>query len=92
MGMRGLPAAAATSLEDGVRGTNHPRKTSVKEEHSEDEQGGSDDRLSSLPSWTSSHRTTAQVSEEGEVLHKLPPANDTDHLCQRKQECFVCKA
>ena len=66
MGMRGLPAAAATSLEDGVRGTNHPRKASAREEHSEEEQGGNDDRLSSLPSWTSSHKTAAQVSEEGE--------------------------
>lgn len=66
MGMRGLPAAAATALEDGVRGTNHPSKASAREEHSEEEQGGSEDNLSSLPSWTSSHKAVAQVSEEEE--------------------------
>lgn len=90
MGMRGLPAAAATSLEDGVRGTNHPRKASAREEHSEEEQGGSDDRLSSLPNWTSSHKTTAQVPEEGEVLYKLQSDNKTDHLCLLWPRCFVC--
>ena len=71
MGMRGLPAAAATSLEDGIRGTNHPHKASAREEDSEEEQGGSDDRLSSLPSWTSSQKTAAQVSEEVEGWFKL---------------------
>ena len=74
MGMRALPAAAAFSLEDGVRGTNHPHRASAREEHSEEEQGGNDDRLSSLPSWTSSHKTAAQVCEEGDVWYKLQPA------------------
>lgn len=73
MGMRGLPAAAAaTALEDGVRGTNHPSKASAREEHSEEEQGGSEDNLSSLPSWTSSPRAIAQVPEQ-EMFQLLVP-------------------
>lgn len=61
MGMRGLPTAAATPLEDGVRGTNHPTKASAREGHSEDEQGRHEDKLSPLPSWTHPHKTSNQV-------------------------------
>lgn len=61
MGMRGLPAAAATSLEDGVRGTNHPTRAAAREGNSEEEQDGHEDKLSPLPSWTSPHKTSSQV-------------------------------
>ncbi|KAL3139423.1 hypothetical protein ABBQ38_003754 [Trebouxia sp. C0009 RCD-2024] len=60
MGMRGLPAAAATSLEDGVRGTNHPTRAAAREGNSEEEQDGHEDKLSPLPSWTSPHKTSSQ--------------------------------
>ena len=67
MGMRGLPAASAASLEDGVRGTNRPTKATAREEHSEEEEGDDEDKLSPLPSWTSSHKTSVQVCA---LLHK----------------------
>ncbi|KAL3160635.1 hypothetical protein ABBQ32_010559 [Trebouxia sp. C0010 RCD-2024] len=60
MGMRGLPAPAATSLEDGVRGTNHPTRAAAREGNSEEEQNGHEDKLSPLPSWTSPHKTSTQ--------------------------------
>lgn len=61
MGMKGLPAATANSLEDGIRGTNHPTKAIAREDTSEEEQGDTMDKLTPLPSWTSSHKTSAQV-------------------------------
>ena len=57
MGMRGLPAAAP--LEEGIRGSNHPSKGSLWEEHSDEEEGL--DKLSPLPSWTSAHKPSVQV-------------------------------
>ena len=86
MGMRALPAAAATSWEDGVRGTNHPTKAAAREGQSEEEQ---EDKLSPLPSWTSPHKTSTQVWASAPVeslSYVLVALKDTSISCHGKRD------